>query len=225
LPDRFKTAVGVKEEFKTKSGRTEIQKAINEVFEYLPAKKTLITMYSEKQNYEGKTVQEISEQENRSPAESYADMACEDTAPMAVFFSQDMDVVRDLMPRSYVLTASDGWTVPKGRTKPHPRLYGTFPKKLKQFVIDEKCMDFQLAIRSMTSLPAQKFNIKKRGVLAKGYYADIAILDLNKICDHATYHNPHQYADGIEYLMVNGKLSIEKGKATGDRGGRALKRV
>ena len=91
--------------------------------------------------------------------------------------------------------------------------------------IDEKLMDIQFAVRSMTSLPAEKFKIKDRGMLAKGYYADVAVLDLDRICDQATYHDPHQYADGIEYLMVNGKLSIEKGKATGKRGGRPIKRA
>ena len=152
-------------------------------------------------------------------------MACENTAPMAVFFSQDMNIVRGLMPHDYVLTASDGWTVPKGMTKPHPRLYGTFPKKLKQFVIDEKRMDFQMAIRSMTSLPADTFNIKNRGRLAKGYFADIAVINPETICDRATYHDPHQYADGIEHLLVNGRLSVEEREATGKRGGIALKRI
>lgn len=225
LPDRFKTAVGVEDTFKTKNGRNDIQVAIKKVFEYLPPEKILITMYGKKEDYEGKTVQEIADLENREPAESYADMACEDTAPMAVFFSQDMDIVRGLMPRDYVMTASDGWTVPKGMTKPHPRLYGTFPKKIKQFAIDEKRMDFQMAIRSMTSLPAEKFNIKDRGLLAKGYFADIAVINPETICDRATYRDPHQYADGIECLLVNGKLSVEKGEATGKRGGIALKRI
>ena len=86
-------------------------------------------------------------------------------------------------------------------------------------------MDFQMAIRSMTSLPAKKFNINNRGILAKGNYADIAVINLDTICDHATYHDPHRYADGIEYLLVNGKLSIEKGEATGKRGGKAIKRI
>ena len=224
LPNRFKTALGVKDDFKTKNGRAEIKKAIEAVFEYLPPKKILITMYPEKEAYEGKTVQQIAEVEDRLPSESYAEMACEDTAPMAVFFGQDMDVVRELMPHDYIMTASDGWTVPKDMTKPHPRVYGTFPKKLKQFVINERCMDLQPAIRSMTALPAQKFKMKERGVLVKGNYADIAVINLDTITDHATYQDPHQYADGIEYLMVNGILAIENGKATGKRGGRTIKR-
>jgi N-acyl-D-aspartate/D-glutamate deacylase len=163
--------------------------------------------------------------EIRPPSESYVDMVCRDDVPMAVFFAQDMNIVRGLMPNDYIITASDGWTVPKNMTKPHPRTYGTFPKKLRKFVMDEKILDFNQAIRSMTSLPAEKFNLKGRGRLAEGNYADIAVIDLEKFTDHATYKDPHQYAEGIVHLFVNGVHAIKDGKATGDRGGRALKRA
>jgi N-acyl-D-aspartate/D-glutamate deacylase len=225
LPDHFKTSTSVKDEFKSKSGRGKIRKAIEEVFEYLPPDKTLITMYQQKKSYEGKNIKEIAELENRSASEAYADMVCEEPSPMAVFFAQDIDVVRELMPQEYILTASDGWTVPKGMTKPHPRVYGNFPRKLKQFVLEEKIMDLQLAIRSMTSMPAEKFNMKGRGRIAKDYYADIAVVNLDTISDHATYDNPHQYSEGIVHLLVNGKHSIANGRATGKRGGKAVKRA
>lgn len=224
LPNEFKTSSGVKKEFKSKSGRSDIRKAIEKVFEYLPPDKTLITTYRQKKSYEGKTIKEIAELENCPPSEAYARTACEEPAPLAVFFSQNIDVVKELMPQEYILTASDGWTVPKGMTKPHPRLYGNFPRKLKQFVLEEKIVDLELAIRSMTSMPAQKFNLKGRGKIAAGYYADIAVVDLDTIADHATYQKPHQYSEGIIHLLVNGKHSIENGKATGKRGGKALKR-
>ena len=224
LPDEFKTSTSVKNEYKSKSGRSEIRKAIEVVFDYLPPDKTLITMYEQKKSYEGQTVKEIAELETRSPSETYATMVCEEPAPMAVFFAQDINVVRELMPQDYIITASDGWTVPKDITQPHPRIYGTFPRKLKKFVLNEKLMDLSPAIRSMTSLPAEKFNLKGRGKIAAGYYADIAVVNLAKIADHATYQEPHQYAEGILHLLVNGKHSIENGKATGIRGGKAVKR-
>ncbi|MBW2366026.1 MAG: amidohydrolase family protein, partial [Deltaproteobacteria bacterium] len=195
LPDEFKTSVGVKDTYKTKEGRTQIKKAIEEVFSYMGPEKTLITMYSEKESYEGKTVKDIAEIEGRNPSDSFVDMVCEDTAPMAVFFSQDINIVKALMPKEYIITASDGWTVPKDMTKPHPRVYGTFPKKLRKFVLDEKLMDLPMAIRSMTSMPAEKFNMKGRGKIAKDNYADIAMIDINTITDHATYKDPHQYSE------------------------------
>lgn len=225
LPDEFKTSVGVKDTYKTKEGRAQVKKAIEEVFLYMGPEKTLITMYPEKESYEGKTIKDISEIEGRNPAESFVDMVCEDTAPMAVFFSQDINIVKALMPEEYIITASDGWTVPKDMTKPHPRVYGTFPKKLRKFVLDGKLMSLPMAIRSMTSMPAEKFNMKGRGKIAKDNYADIAMIDINTITDHATYKDPHQYSEGVVNLLVNGKLSIQNGTATGTRGGRALKRV
>jgi N-acyl-D-aspartate/D-glutamate deacylase len=170
-------------------------------------------------------LKEISDLEGRNPSDVYADLACEDPAPMAVFFAQDMEVVKELMPLDYIITASDGWTVPKDMTKPHPRVYGTFPRKLKKFVDDEKLMELPLAVRSMTSLPAQKFKMEGRGRIAKGNYADIALIDLERIADRATYKDPHQYSEGIVHLFVNGKQAIESGKATGDRSGRTLKRA
>jgi len=80
------------------------------------------------------------------------------------------------------------------------------------------------AIRSMTSLPAEKFRMKGRGKIEEGYFADIAIINLDTITDHATYDNPEQYSEGINYLFVNGVMAIENGKATGKRGGKVLKR-
>lgn len=223
LPDRFKTATSVRDEFKTKSGRDEVKKAIEAVFQHTPPEKTLITMYPDKEEYEGKTLKEIAEMEGRSAAEAYADMACLDPAPMGVFFAQDMNVVRAFMPHEFVMTASDGWTVPKGMTKPHPRTYGCFPRKLKQFVMDEKIMPLTAAIRSMTSLPAEKFGIKDRGRIARGMAADVVVLKMDSVADHATYTDPHHYSDGVVHLFVNGTAVIENKEVTGDRNGQALR--
>ncbi|MCJ7771730.1 MAG: D-aminoacylase [Desulfobacterales bacterium] len=223
LPNEFKSFNGVKEEFKTADGKKEIKKVIGKVFEYLGPEKTLITMYPGKESYEGKTIKEIAEIEGRSPEDAYADMVCDDEMPVGVFFSQDMSIVCDIMPKDYIITGSDGWTVPKGMTKPHPRVYGTFPKKIREFVLEEKLMDLTLAIRSMTSLPAEKFNMKGRGKIAVGNYADIAVINMKTITDKATYLDPHQYSEGIDTLLVNGIVSIENGKITGERGGKPLR--
>jgi len=224
LPNRFKTGDGIKEEFKTNEGRKELKKAIEHVFTYLGPDKIVISSFPEVESYEGKTINEISGIMNKSPSDCFVDMACEDTPPVSIYFNRDMKTVREIMVSDNVITASDGWTVPKDMSVPHPRCYGTFSKKLKQFVFDEKLLSLAGAIRSMTSLPARKFNIKKRGKIKKGYYADMAVINLNTMTDNSTYQKPHQYSDGIEHLLVNGMLSIENGKTTGNRGGRALKR-
>jgi N-acyl-D-aspartate/D-glutamate deacylase len=224
LPNEFKTAQGVKEKYKTAEGRLEIQKAVKEVFEYLPPSKTLISTYTEKEEYEGKNLAEIAEIEGRSAAEAFADMVCEDRAPSGVFFSQDIDVVRGLMSRDFIITASDGATVPKGMMRPHPRLYGTFQKKLRRFVMEEQIIDLQHAIRSMTSLPAEKFGMTGRGRIAEGGFADVAVIDLDRTTDRATYLDPHQYSEGVVHVLINGTLALADGAPTGDRGGRALAR-
>ncbi|MBN1532372.1 MAG: amidohydrolase family protein [Spirochaetes bacterium] len=224
LPNEFVTSEGVKEEFRTADGRRRISQAIEASFRVLPPERTIISYYPDHQEFEGKNLREIAEMRGVSPAEAYTDMVCgEATAPQGTFLSQEMSVVRALMPYDYVFTASDGWTVPKDMMKPHPRTYGTFPRKLKRFAIQERIMSLPAAIRSMTSLPAAKFRIRGRGVIAPGNYADIAVIDTERLADHATYEHPHRYATGIVHLLVNGVRAIENGVATGDRGGRALR--
>ncbi|MBU2513610.1 D-aminoacylase [bacterium] len=224
LPDQFRSSVGVKESYKTREGKNEIRKAIKEVFTYLGPDKTLVTMYPEKEEYEGKTILQISEIENRSPEDSYADMVCEDNSPMGVFFHQDINVVRDIMANDFIITGSDGWTVPKDMTRPHPRTYGSFPRKLRQFVLEEKIIDLSMAIRSMTSLPAETFNMPGRGKLQAGYFADIVAIDMDRIKDNATYLDPHKYSTGVTHLIVNGSLSIKEGEFTGERAGKSLRK-
>jgi N-acyl-D-amino-acid deacylase len=96
----------------------------------------------------------------------------------------------------------------------HPRSFGTFPRVLGKYVREEKVLDLEEAVRKMTSLPARKFNIENRGILAKNYQADIVIFDQDKICDKATVENPFQYAEGISEVIVNGKLALTEGKIT-----------
>jgi N-acyl-D-amino-acid deacylase len=226
LPNELVSGESVKDAYRTADGRKEVKRAIGEVFTYLPPDRILISTMSEgNTEYEGKTIAQIAEIENRDPADVYVELVCDMKAPVGIFFQIDMDMVRQFARKEYVFTASDGWTVPKGMTMPHPRCYGTFPKKIREFVLQDKLIDLGAAIRSMTALPAAKFGLAGRGMIQPDAYADIAVIDLDSIGDHATYLDPHQYATGIEYLLVNGILTIEKGSATGIRGGRACKRA
>lgn len=223
LPDELKSDSGIKDQFKKPAYRTELKKAIEAVLLVLGPDKTLITFYRERPEFEGKTIQEIADLEGKSPTEVYADMLCEKRAPSGVFFSQDMDVVRKLMPADYVITGSDGWTVPFGRTCPHPRTYGTFPGKIKKFALEEKLLSLNQAIYSMTGLPAETYKMEGRGKITAGAFADIAVIDLEKLEDNSTYLDPHHYAKGVNYLLVNGSLAIDNGKATNHESGKALR--
>ncbi len=223
VPHEMKEGAGVKDEYRTTSGRARIKTAIEQTFTHLPPEKILITMNEADDALEGKTVLDISELKGRSPADIFVELVIQEPPPMAVFFAQDMAVVKSLMHQDFLITASDGWTVPKDMTQPHPRTYGTFPRKLKQFAMTENCLDLKTALYSMTGLPAEKFHIHKRGRILPGYYADILVIDPAELKDHATYASPHQYAGGISHLFINGIHGIRDGVHTPERGGRALR--
>jgi N-acyl-D-amino-acid deacylase len=223
-PTHFLKYCGVKEEFKTRDGRQEISRSATDLFTWLPPENILISECQANREFEGLNLAEISERVSKNPADSFADLISADRPPLAIFFSQDESAMREIMPQSYVFTASDGWTCLKDAMKPHPRCYGTFIRKIKKYSLEEKLVTLGAAIRSMTSLPAEKFNIKKRGRISEGNYADITILNLNALSDEADYLNPHQYPNGVEYVLVNGLLGVEQGTPTGVEGGRPLRR-
>jgi N-acyl-D-amino-acid deacylase len=224
-PAKYKTDKGIKEEYKNAKGRAELKKAVEETFAYLGPERTMIIIYPERPHYEAKTIKEIADMEKTTPSEIYVDMVCSNDAPQAIMNDQDIRNVKAfLMRNDFVFVSSDGWTTIKDVGKPHPRCYGAYPRMIKKFTVDEKVLDLSAVIRAMTSLPAEKFRMKDRGKLAAGYFADIALINLEKLGDHATYNNPHQYSTGVEYLFVNGVLSVDKGTATNERGGMASKR-
>jgi len=224
-PAKYKTDKGVREEYKSAKGRAELKRAVEETFKYLGPDRTMIIIYPERPQYESKTIKEIADMEKKTPSEMYVDMVCSNDAPQAIMQDQDMRNVRAFLMRGdFVFVSSDGWTTIKDSGKPHPRCYGSYPRMIKKFAIDEKVLDLSVVIRAMTSLPAEKFRMKNRGKLAVGYYADIALINLQKFEDHATYNKPHQYSTGVEYLFVNGVLSIDKGAVTNERGGKASRR-
>lgn len=113
---------------------------------------------------------------------------------------------------------------PLRRGNPHPRNFGTFPRVLGVYVREEKLLKLEDAVRKMTSLNATKLGIKDRGVLRAGACADITLFDADRVLDHSTYTAPFAYNSGIEYVIVNGEVVLEKGKHTGAKPGRALKR-
>ncbi|MHB8154485.1 MAG: N-acyl-D-amino-acid deacylase family protein [Candidatus Omnitrophota bacterium] len=223
LPAEFKTGLGVNEKYKTPEGKAQMKEAIKKVFTFLGPEKISLTSGPEK--YHNKTIKEIAEIEGKDPAEVYVDLSCLEPAPFALFFEISDQVNRDNMPHDYIFTASDGFTVFKPEDSPHPRFFGCFPRKIKKYALEEKLLSLNDAIRSMTSLPAEKFKMKGRGKIIQENYADIVVIDLKNFTDRATYKDRSRYSEGVMYLLVNGVLSIENGKITGRRGGRALKRT
>lgn len=113
---------------------------------------------------------------------------------------------------------------PLRRGNPHPRNFGAFPRVLGVYVRGKKLLRWEDAIRKMTSLNAAKAGLRRRGMLQAGYFADIVIFDPEEVADRSTYTQPFQYPVGIEYVLVNGELVLERGRHTGRRPGRALRR-
>ena len=111
-----------------------------------------------------------------------------------------------------------------GKDAPHPRAYGTFARVLGVYVREKHVLTLEEAVRKMTSFPAQRAGFEDRGVLRPGLKADVVVFDAAKIVDKATFERPHQYAEGVVAVIVNGRLTLSDGQMTGERAGRALRR-
>ena len=134
--------------------------------------------------------------------------------------------VRTIVARADVMVGTDGLGVspdgPLGRYAVHPRYYGTFPRILALYVREERLLSLEAAIRKMTSLPAERFGLHGRGRIAEGALADLVVFDAERIADTATYERPHAFAEGVQAVIVNGRIAWNGGR--GERAGRALRR-
>ena len=170
---------------------------------------------------EGKSVAEIAKVTGKTPIDAVCDLlvAEENAVTMVVFYGSEEDV-KEIMRSEYMTLCSDG--IVGG--KPHPRVYGTCARFLGKYVREEKVLTLPQAIRRMTSFPAQRLGLQDRGLIREGMIADIAIFNPDTIIDKGTYAEPNQYPVGIEYVLLSGKVAVEKGKLTGLRAGKALRR-
>jgi len=178
---------------------------------------------------EGKNVSEIREMRG-DPDEFttvYKLLLEEDGAVGMIIFSQDEGDIRRIMQHPLHMVGTDSLSAsPTGAMsygKPHPRYYGTYPKILGRYV-REGALRLEEAIRKMTSFPAQRFGLLDRGLIRPGMCADITVFDPETVIDKATFENPHQFPEGIEYVIVNGTATVDKGKFTGNLGGKTLRK-
>jgi N-acyl-D-amino-acid deacylase len=155
-------------------------------------------------------------------AETILDMVGKGSAQM-VFFSINEEDLRRIMRYPFNMFASDAGIARFGSGVPHPRSYGTNARVLGTYVRELKIISLEEAIRRMTSLPAQKFNLRDRGLLREGFAADILILDPATVDDKSTFAQPHAYSTGIQTVIVNGVVTVENGKHTGERNGMTLR--
>jgi N-acyl-D-amino-acid deacylase len=130
--------------------------------------------------------------------------------------------IENIMRQEFTATCTNGDTVRFGEGVSHPRFYGTFPRKIRRYVLERNVISLPFAIRSMTSLPAQIMGLSERGMIRVGNWADLAIFDLQTIADKATFTQPHQYPSGIPYVFVNGVAVVDDGKITHATPGKVL---
>jgi N-acyl-D-amino-acid deacylase len=201
----------------------KLRKAIQERIDARQGGKALrIAAYAPKPQWQGKALSEIAAQEKRSALDIVLEIQRGGGAGV-VNFGMNEEEVRLFMREPYVATASDGSAQVPSATVPHPRSYGCFPRKVGHYALAEKLVPLAQALRSCSGLPADILRLPQRGYLKPGHYADVVVLDPKTFRDKATYDQPHQYATGVRYLFVNGRLAIDGGRFTGVLAGRVLR--
>lgn len=128
-----------------------------------------------------------------------------------IYHAMDEKDVENIMRHPMTMIGSDGRLSQPGDGHPHPRAYGTFPRVLGVYVREKKVLPLQVAIHKMTGLSAARLGLKDRGLIKEGYVADLTIFNPEKIIDNSTFTDPHQYPDGIPYVLIGGKFAVENG--------------
>ncbi len=176
---------------------------------------------------QGKRLSEIAKMWNKDPMDALFDFLIADPeSSVAVFGMSQPDVTLALQQPWVSIDNDSEGTSPEGllgQAHPHPRAYGTFPRILSKYVRDEKVLTLEDAIRKFSALPAQRMRMADRGVLKQGMWADIVVFDSAIIRDRATFENPNQLSDGMEFVLVNGVPVIENGRMTNALPGKVLR--
>jgi N-acyl-D-amino-acid deacylase len=176
---------------------------------------------------QGKRLSEIAKLWNKDPMNALFDFLIEDPdAGVAVFGMSQPDVTLALQQPWVAIDNDSSGTSPEGilgQEHPHPRAYGTFPRILRKYVREDKALTLEDAIRKFSALPAQRLRLTDRGVLKAGMWADLVIFDPATVRDVATFDNPNQLSEGMDYVLINGTLVIDKRKMTAALPGKVLR--
>lgn len=180
------------------------------------AEAILITRSQNKQLV-GKTLGAVAKEWKKSPVEAALDIVASGGAGIASFNMNESDIDY-FMKQNFVMTGSDG-------SSGHPRKYGTFPRKLREYVFEKKLITLPFTIRASSSLTAETFRISERGRLRVGYFADVVVFDPKGVADRATYEQPEALATGMKFVIVNGRIAVDEGKYTGILAGSPLRKT
>ena len=187
---------------------------------YIPSEKN--------KKYEGLNLREVGERMSKSPFDAISDLLIEEHGAISqLIFGVSGDKETDVPLRQLITHRLGGFAtdaVDIGAGLPHPAAYGTYPKILGKYVREEKLLPLEEAVRKMTSAPANRLRLKDRGLIREGFFADLVIIDEERVIDRATYEQPRQFPEGIEYVIVNGQILVEKGSVHDIKPGKVLRR-
>jgi N-acyl-D-aspartate/D-glutamate deacylase len=189
----------------------------------------LVSLRAERNKpFQGKRMSELIEARGGDPVEVLFDVLLEENGSVpTVFFHHSEQDMQYILKQPWTSIGSDGSAVsidgPSGRSHPHPRYYGTFPRVLGRYVRELKVLALPEAIKKMTSMNADKLGIDDRGRLREGLWADVVIFDAAEVIDRATFEAPHQYPRGIAYVIVNGVVTVDRERHTGALAGRVIR--
>jgi N-acyl-D-amino-acid deacylase len=200
--------------------------------EFVTAEKILLVGFRNPQlrQLTGKTLAQVAVMRGTPVEDTIMDLVVEDDSRVqCVFFTMSEDNVRRAVGLPWMSFCSDaGSLAPEGvflRSSTHPRAYGAFARLLANYVRDEGVVSLSEAVRRLSGFPASVLGLSRRGVLARGYFADVVAFDPSAIQDHATFEQPHQYATGVQHVFVNGQQVLRNGDHTGALPGRVVRRA
>jgi N-acyl-D-aspartate/D-glutamate deacylase len=182
----------------------------------------------ELKQWEGKTVDDVAKAWKKSPEDTLIDFVLADSAQTgALYFMASEEDLKTGLSQPWTSIGLDANEMsldgPTFEPHGHPRGFGSMPRFLGHYVRDQRLMPLEAAIRKITSLPAQREHLTDRGLLKPGFFADITIFDPAKIIDRATFTNPTQLSEGVDFTIVNGQLEFDHGKLTGSMAGHFLR--
>ena len=176
----------------------------------------------------GKSLADVAKQRGKSPEETAMDLVVEDNSRVGcVYFLMSEENIKKKIALPWVSFCSDSSSLTNEgvflESNPHPRAYGSFARLLGRYVRDEKVISLESAIHKLTGLPAKNLGLRRRGLLQRGYFADVVLFDPDQVKDHATFATPHQYATGVRDVFVNGVAVLRQGEHTGAKSGRVVR--
>lgn len=208
--------------------RDELFAAIRMTEQELAAEVLISRVVSEKNKFlEGKLLGQASQLRKQSVRDTLFDLLIEEELHVdAIFFSMSEENLKQILKKEYVMIGSDAsvWDIqgPLAAGKPHPRGFGTFPRVIRKYVLEDRVLSLEEAVRKMTGQSAETIGLADRGIIKKGYKADIVMLRLQDVADTATYEDPLRFPSGIADVMINGKWVVHNRNMTGAYPGKLL---